>query len=159
MMTDYTKRCEGPATYGVLVISICIQLSLLYTYGGDVISRCRMLPTLMSYKDLTQSTWRSQELDAVGWGFCGWLHLNGLLLELSVQRQVRVIMIVIIMWVVMWVIMWVIMWMTVDHISVHMHVVMCNLCRWWIDVISNWHALFNTLDYEKRNHQRWNASN
>lgn len=55
-MTDYSKRCEGPATYGVLVISICIQLLVLYTYGGDVISRCRMLPTLMSYKDLTQST-------------------------------------------------------------------------------------------------------
>lgn len=35
-MTDYTKRCEGPATYGVLVISICIQLPVLYTYGGDV---------------------------------------------------------------------------------------------------------------------------
>lgn len=32
-MTDYTKRCEGPATYGVLVISICIQLPVLYTYG------------------------------------------------------------------------------------------------------------------------------
>lgn len=54
----------------------------------------------------------SEELEAVCGGLRGGLHLRHLLLQLSVQRQVRVVVIV-----------WVIMWMAVNDVTVHVHVI------------------------------------